>query len=630
MDRADHLYVTILDKALLYNNRKWRSRALSGYGLFLGNTGNPDSALSCHKEAARLNKALGDSIGVVTSLANEGTVHYHIGNVMMADSCFMLALQWMPESAVLSLRAQMMDNFAAVKREQGRISEALELSFRSLALREKDQNKLGMGWTCLSIAALYEDQEEWMTATEMVDRAIALFNELNNPAALAEAYFSRASIAQKRGHGQDAMNDYDTSIKYSLAAGDATLLPRTWGSMAQIALDQQQLDIAKIYLARSDSAEILQGSKGEYITNLLTRAGILKAENKIQAAVIAAEDALALARDQGLLESKSLAAYVLAGLYTQIGRWEAAYASLNEHMNARDSLKSIDNAKRAVQAQLQYAYGKQQLTDSLRNENEKAIQAEEIQKQKLARNGLGGGFAVVATFAGVFFIQRNRIRKEKARSEELLLNILPSEVAAELKVKGEADARMIEQATVLFTDFKGFTALSEQLTPQQLVHDLHACFSAFDEICTRYGIEKIKTIGDSYMAAGGLPTPNHSHPKDAINAALEIRDIIQQKKERNIADGKPYFEVRIGLHTGPLVAGIVGLKKFQYDIWGDTVNTASRMESSGMVGQVNISGATYRLVKDERDLEFTYRGSVEAKGKGLMEMYFVEKNTFPA
>jgi class 3 adenylate cyclase len=214
---------------------------------------------------------------------------------------------------------------------------------------------------------------------------------------------------------------------------------------------------------------------------------------------------------------------------------------------------------------------------------------------------------------------------EKNRSEELLLNILPEEVAQELKEKGAADAQLIDHVTVIFTDFKGFTSMSEKLSPKELVADLHACFSEFDRICEQHGIEKIKTIGDAYMAAGGLPTPNQTHPTDVVKAALEMAEVVKRGKAEKKAANLPFFEVRIGVHTGPVVAGIVGVKKFQYDIWGDTVNTASRMESSGQVGKVNISQATYDLLKDDTHFTFESRGKIEAKGKGEMEMYFVSK-----
>jgi len=218
-----------------------------------------------------------------------------------------------------------------------------------------------------------------------------------------------------------------------------------------------------------------------------------------------------------------------------------------------------------------------------------------------------------------------QLEQEKEKSDKLLLNILPSETAEELKTKGITTPKKFEKVTVMFTDFKGFTQLSEKLTPEALVKELDTCFSAFDHIIEKHNLEKIKTIGDAYMCVGGLPVANSTHASDAVKAALEINEFMNQHYEHAMQNGKPAFQIRIGLHTGPVIAGVVGAKKFVYDIWGDTVNTASRMESSSEPGKVNISGATYELIKDKYPCE--YRGHIEAKNKGEIEMYFVEPKT---
>jgi class 3 adenylate cyclase len=210
---------------------------------------------------------------------------------------------------------------------------------------------------------------------------------------------------------------------------------------------------------------------------------------------------------------------------------------------------------------------------------------------------------------------------ERDKSENLLLNILPEKVAIELKEKGKTEPEFFEKVSVLFTDFKGFTEIAENIKPEHLIKELDRWFSEFDKICERNKLEKLKTIGDSYMCAGGIPQINHTNPIDCILAGMEI---LQFAIAFNRAKAKlkiPFWEIRIGIHTGPLVAGVVGKKKFAYDVWGDTVNTASRMESSGTPGKINISGSTYDLVKDFFECE--YRGRVKAKNKGVVDMYYV-------
>ena len=219
--------------------------------------------------------------------------------------------------------------------------------------------------------------------------------------------------------------------------------------------------------------------------------------------------------------------------------------------------------------------------------------------------------------------EKGSVEIEKARSEELLLNILPEDVAEELKSTGASMARRFENITVLFSDFKSFTQFSENISAEALVEELHISFKKFDAIMQKYGIEKIKTIGDSYMAASGMGHGHLDSVKNAVMAGIEMQDFIIQLKAERESRGELAFEMRVGIHTGPVVAGIVGVKKFAYDIWGDTVNTASRMESSGEPGKVNISDVTYNLIKDEPEFKFTPRGKVMAKGKGEMEMYFV-------
>ncbi|MBK8395616.1 MAG: adenylate/guanylate cyclase domain-containing protein [Leptospiraceae bacterium] len=211
---------------------------------------------------------------------------------------------------------------------------------------------------------------------------------------------------------------------------------------------------------------------------------------------------------------------------------------------------------------------------------------------------------------------------ERQKSEKLLLNILPKDVAKELKEKGFAEPVLFENVSVMFTDFKGFTTIAEGLSPKKLVEELDQCFSYFDALMERYHLEKLKTIGDSYMCAGGIPNKNTTHAIDCVLAALEIQSIMQQMKELKEMAGLPYWELRLGIHSGSLVAGVIGEKKFAYDVWGDTVNTASRMESSGTPGKINISGSTYEFVKDFFECE--YRGKVKAKNKGDVDMYYVE------
>jgi class 3 adenylate cyclase len=315
-----------------------------------------------------------------------------------------------------------------------------------------------------------------------------------------------------------------------------------------------------------------------------------------------------------------------------MGNGNEALVYFERFQEIDDSLKVDETTKKLQQME----FAKQVLTDSLATvEKERLIKEahqEEVQQKNRTRNMLLGAGLLILILAGAIYSRliytrkaKAVIEKEKDRSENLLLNILPAEIAQELKEKGRANARDFDSVSILFTDFKGFTEASANLSAQDLVSEINTCFEAFDGIMDKYHIEKIKTIGDAYMAAGGLPIPTDESVRNTVLAALDMQCFIAKRKAANDALDKPAFEMRVGVHTGPVVAGIVGVKKFQYDIWGDTVNTASRMENNGEAGKVNISQATYEMLKSDPDFSFESRGKIEAKGKGEIYMYFVSK-----
>ncbi|MEZ5196680.1 MAG: adenylate/guanylate cyclase domain-containing protein [Bacteroidales bacterium] len=339
-----------------------------------------------------------------------------------------------------------------------------------------------------------------------------------------------------------------------------------------------------------------------------------------------------LAEEIGLLIQQKDACQCLYDTYKIIGNGSKTLEYLEKLQIINDNLKAEETAKTLQQMEFE----KQVLHDSIATAQRERLVAEahqkEVQKKDKTRNiAIGSGlFFLLMAFSFFYrwrYVKRSRalLQVEKDKSENLLLNILPKEIAEELKQKGSAEARNFESTSILFTDFKGFTAASANLSAAQLVSEINICFKAFDQIIRKYQIEKIKTIGDAYMAAGGLPVPSDDSVKKTVLAALEMQDFIIKRKAANDRKNEFAFEMRVGIHTGSVVAGIVGVEKFQYDIWGDTVNTASRMESSGETGKVNISQTTYTILKDDPDFIFESRGRITVKGKGEMEMYFVDK-----
>ncbi len=217
--------------------------------------------------------------------------------------------------------------------------------------------------------------------------------------------------------------------------------------------------------------------------------------------------------------------------------------------------------------------------------------------------------------------KNKEIEKEKARSDELLLNILPASVADELKLNGKVLPRYSPQSTVLFADFRDFTSICNALSPEDLIDDLNHVFKNFDQIIARNELERIKTIGDAYMAFGGIGERGNETTIRMVQAALDMQEFLGQWNNLRRKQHLPVFEARIGIHAGPLVAGVVGEQRFAFDIWGQSVNVAARMEQTCEANHINISGKAYELVKDDYDC--TFRGKIPVKNLEDQEMYYV-------
>ncbi|WP_224490666.1 adenylate/guanylate cyclase domain-containing protein [Robertkochia flava] len=340
------------------------------------------------------------------------------------------------------------------------------------------------------------------------------------------------------------------------------------------------------------------------------------------------QEALMISDAADLVQSERDVYFELFKAYEYLGQYDKALESHKNYLRFKDSIFNIKANDKIRYAQLNFDLEKKESKIELLERETEITELQQKRQKSVTLATVAVAVLLLMLALGMFnrykFIKRanNLINEEKERSDNLLLNILPEETAQELKQKGRVEAKRFESVTVMFTDFVGFTKTSETMSPEELVKNVDHFFSKFDAIIEKYGLEKIKTIGDAYMCAGGLPFPTEEHPRKMIMAALEILEFVE-KVRKDPEDGFPGFDIRIGIHTGPVIAGVVGTKKFAYDIWGDTVNVASRMESSSAPGRINISETTYALVRDQ--FKCTYRGEVEVKNKGMLKMYYVKE-----
>jgi len=447
---------------------------------------------------------------------------------------------------------------------------------------------------------------DYEAALISLQKALEFALKTPESAYLSGIYISTGNANYQLGNYREALKYYTLADSLTRAENDVMSQAQNLNNLALVYAALYQAPKAIAYYA--DALQLYRElDMPMEAANVYANLGELYLDiNQTQLARQHFDTALQQNRALGLDQQVLSNLHQLATTHARLRAFEAAYNFRTQAAGLADSLLTAEKVNSISEMQTKYE-------TEIKEQQIALLEADQRNKQR-QRNLSILGALVFFVIAIVLFFQRSRIRKERNRSNKLLLNILPTEVANELKATGESEARLYNNVTVLFTDFVNFTGISEQLSPTELVAEIHKNFTAFDAIIEKYGLEKIKTIGDAYLAVCGLPHETINHAEKVVLAAMEICDFIRQSNSP--------FQVRVGINSGPVVAGIVGVKKYAYDIWGDTVNTAARMEQHSEAGKINISGATYQLVKTS--CSCTPRGKILAKNKGEIEMYFVE------
>jgi len=497
------------------------------------------------------------------------------------------------------------------KRLLGELEEALVAFFKSLEIARQIGYSQGEGTALSSIADIYSITENHVNAMSYYRQAIDILRTTEDSISLAAALMNAGDEFLKR-------QEFDSALVYFEESGlifeKANYLIGKAYNLGNIGM--VNANIGNKVLAESNINEairILEELEDFYPISiyLIYMADIYMEKGDKSTAFSYAKRSLDLGQVYGLKEQIRDANLKLSEFYEQSGNMEESFRYYKDYISYRDSVSNVVTVQNLADLRTDFEVSQKQIEVDLLNQ--------EKQNQKNLMISLVIIMILGAIILGTLYWYFIKIQKEKKRSENLLLNILPAETAKELKQNGKVDAVKSASVTVLFSDFVDFSYQSEQIEPEKLVRGIDFYFKAFDEIITKYRLEKIKTIGDSYMCASGLPTPNKDHALNMVKAAKEMVSFVERAK--NLENGLPHFEMRIGIHTGPVIAGIVGIKKWQFDIWGNTVNIASRMESASKPGRINLSETTYQEIKEHFPCE--YRGEIKVKNGGSFKMYFL-------
>jgi len=619
----DELLKNTGSKDIVANNRVQlhKAKGLSALAAMNFGIGKYEEALACNYASLKIRAVINDRKGVAMCYSKIGNIFNNKGDYPEAIRNYSIALKNYELNNDLEGIASVNISLGRAYTDLGQYPEALKHDLAALQINEtlKDHDAIGASYNDIGIVYYYN--KNYSEALNYWNKALEIRRSQKDTIGMAGTSMNMGNVYSDQANSEAALEKYFRYLRLMQLAGNnnkCSIVLGNIGNKYKTAKNYKKaIEIYSQALALSEEI----GDKGGIVSAYQGLGRAYTDDKQFTIARRYLEKSKSLSREIGYQTAIRKSYFMLAYLDSSTGHFSGAFENYKTYINHRDSIFNKENDQKILQAQIQYEFDKKETLANAEQEKRDFILAEEIQKQKLLRSSFLTGFFVVVIFAITFFTQRNKIKKGKKLSDDLLLNILPSEVAEELKLNGNSVAKQFDDVTVLFTDCKDFSLISEKMSPRELAEEIDTCYKAFDRIMEKNGIEKIRTIGDSYMVAGGLPVENKANAINVVDSAIEILQFTNQRLEEKRVNGKYGFEIRLGVNTGQVVAGIVGVKKFVYDIWGDTVNIASRMESSGETGKVNISGAIYALVKQKYNC--LYRGKIDAKNRGLIDMYFV-------
>lgn len=585
----------------------------------------PEDARNYGMKAVELAQSLRYQRGLALALKNVGSAYYTLGKYPETLTYFGQALKIYDSIGDLDGKAKILNNFGTVYYNKGEDDKALENYFQSYEVAQKLGDKTRIATALSNIGNVYHNKSATRgQALEYFLKSLRLAEEAGDKNVIGGASVNTGEVYQELNKDDSALFYFKKSLK---AYENTVDIPYSLNDIGNVYEKRGEFEQARNYHAQAYEIARKFDSKLDMAQSKLGLARTFFKNENYANAVKEYTDARVIATEISSNKELDSAYAGLALSYFRLKDFPNAYAFQKMYSNLADTLNSQTLSDKLTNLQTNFEIQQRQNQINLLTKD-KELQDLNLKRQKVLKNALAAGLAMIFVIAFVLYrsyrikVKTNRLLdKQKVQIENLLLNILPAEVADELQVNGFATPRYYESVSVLFTDFKSFTKHADALSPQEIVSELNACFIAFDDIVEKYHLEKIKTIGDSYMCAGGIPSKDDNHPINMIKASLEIQEYMQARNSLRIENNQEPWDLRIGIHIGPVVAGVVGRKKYAYDIWGSTVNIASRMESNGEPGQVNISADTYNLIKDQYTC--TYRGKIWAKNIGEIDMYFV-------